>query len=128
MPRRVAMSTIRTRCQQRADAEGDAHIATAEWNAIISEKYGELYGLVVEAGSRYFETTQAITATGATSYTEPTDHHETVGLDYLPTGAARRALRNLRASETNAFASLTGEAHAFAHIDAQIYLYPNPSS
>lgn len=122
------MSTIRERCQRRADLEGDQHVSTAEWNALISEKYGELYGLVCETGLRYFETTQTITATGADSYTEPTDHLATIGLDLVDADGTRRGLSELMISERNDYAGSTGEALYFTFVDDQLFLYPNPSS
>lgn len=128
MPRTYAMSTIVTRCQQRADLEGDDHIAAAEWKALISEKYGELHGTVDGAGLRYFESTSTITATGAASYNEPTDHLSTIGLDYLSTDGTRRRLRELMPSERDVYAGQTGDAIGYALIDDQIYLYPNPTS
>lgn len=129
MARLLAMSTIRTRCKRRADQENASFISDAEWNAIISEVYGvNVYGVVCDAGSRYFETTQSITATGATSYTEPSDLRDDLALDYVYTDGRRRALTRLRLTETNAYAGLTGDAFAFSHVDDQIYLHPNPSS
>lgn len=128
MPRRIAMSVLRTRCKRRADVEFDEHISDAEWNALISEKYGELYGLVCEAGLRYFETTSAITATGATSYTEPSDHLATIGLDYLGSSGTRRRLKELMVHERDRLAGQTGDALGYTLVDDQIYLYPNPSS
>lgn len=104
------------------------HISDAEANALLSEVYGELYGLVAEVGSRYFETTSTITATGAASYNEPTDHLYTVGLDYVSSDGQRRKLRPLDPHERHLLAGLTGDATRYEHIDDKIYLYPNPGS
>ena len=128
MARLLTLSTIRTRCKRRADQENASFISDAEWNALISEKWGELFGVIADAGSRYFETTQSITATGATSYTEPSDLRDDLALDYLYSDGRRRALTRLRLTETNAYAGLTGDAYAFSHVDDQIFLHPNPSS
>lgn len=128
MPRTLTMSTIRTRCKRRADQENSSFIADAEWNALISEKWGELHGLVCETGSLYFATTATITATGATSYNEPTDHMETVRLYYVYSDSRQRDLRRLHPSEVAGLAGTTGDAYNFFHLDDQIYLYPNPSS
>ncbi len=128
MPRRIAMSTLRTSCKRRADLETDTHIGTAEWGALISEKYGELYGLMCEAGSRYFETTATITATGAASYTESADHLSTIGLDYVGTDNSIRPLMELMPHERDIYAGLTGDAVGYSLIDDQVYLYPNPST
>ncbi len=122
------MSVLVTRCKQRADKENDEHISSSEWKALISEKYGELYGLVSEVGLRYFETITTITATGATSYGEPTDHLSTIGLVFVSSGGLQTPLIEIMPSETHAFAGLTGEARYFTLVDDRIYLYPNPSS
>lgn len=128
MPRILAMSTIRTRCKQRADMENESLISDSEWNALISEKYGELHGIVCDAGLRYFETAQSITATGATSYSEPTDHLATVRLDHLPGDGSRRTLREPEGYERSALSGQTGDALFYELIDDQIVFYPNPAS
>ncbi len=128
MSRTFEMSVVRGRCQRRADLEGDDHISDAEWNALISEKYGELHGIVADVGSRYFETTATITATGATSYDEPVDHHETVCIDHVSSDGTRRRLTRLHVTERNSLAGSTGDAYAYTHVDDQIFLYPNPTS
>lgn len=122
------MSDLVERCQKRADLEGNDHIESDEWKALISEKYGELHGIVTGAGLRYFETTSAITATGADSYTEPTDALAIVGLDYVGSDDTRRRLRMLSVNERDCLAGTTGEAIGYTIVDDQIYLYPNPSS
>ncbi len=129
MPRRYSMGTLVTRCQQRADLEGDEHISTAEWKALISEKWGELYALVAGTGLRYFETESTITADGSASYDEPDDHLATIGVDFVIDSAGRRRqLYEVQVLERSAYAGRTGEAFAFSHIDDQIYLHPNPTS
>ncbi len=128
MPRRLAMSTIVTRCQQRADLENDSHIATTEWRALISEKYGELYGTVCDAGLRYFETISTFTATGAAGYDEPDDHMATIGFDFISTGGTRTALVELMPGEAVSQAGQTGEACYFTIVDDIVSFYPNPAS
>lgn len=130
MPRRFEMSVLRTRCQRRADLENDGHISDAEWNALISEKYGELYGVVCGAGLRYFETTSAITANGAASYDEPDDHLSTIGLDFISTAGERRRLHELMPFERDNYVAngATGEARGYTLVDNKIYLFPTPAS
>lgn len=101
---------------------------SAEWAALISEKFGELYGIVSGAGLRYFETSATITATGAASYDEPADHQATIGFDRVETTGARCSLMELMPYERARYAGQTGDAIGYAHVDDQIYLYPNPSS
>lgn len=128
MPRRIAMSTIRDRCKRRADLEGSGFISDAEWNALISEKYGELHGVVCDTGSRYFETSQTITATGAASYSEPSDHRSTIGMDRLNGTQRVPVYGPIEPSERNLYSGQTGDARYFSHVDTQIYFHPNPSS
>lgn len=128
MPRRYTLGTIVTRCQQRADKEGDEHISTAEWKSLISEQYGELFETVSGAGLRYFETVHSITADGSDSYDEPADHGKTVGLDRVATDGTRTSLRPLMTQERQRYGGLTGDAREYAIVDDQIFLYPKPST
>lgn len=129
MPRRYDLSTVRARCKKRADMENDSHISDSEWNALISEQYGELYEIVAGTGLRYFETTLAITADGSNSYDEPDDHGKTMGLDRIETDGTRVRLRPLMVQERSFFNnSTTGVACEYAIIDNQIFLYPRPAS
>lgn len=129
MPRTQTLSTIRTRCKRRADLENSAHISDVEWNALISEQYGELYEIVAGTGLRYFETTHTITADGSASYDEPDDHGKTVGLDRVESDGTRYALRPLMAQERTRYDTAT-RTHAaeYAIVDDLIYLYPRPDS
>lgn len=129
MPRRYALSTLRTRCQQHADLEHDGHIANPEWDSRMSEVYGELFMIVVDAGDEYFQTAHTITATGADSYDEPDDHLSTICFDRIVDASGRRVpLEEIRAQDRHRFAGLTGIARYWALVDDQIFLYPNPSS
>lgn len=129
MPRRYQLSELVTRCKRRADKEGDGSISDSEWKALISEMYGELHGEVAGAGLRYFETESTVTATGTTSYAEPTDHLATIGVDLVIDSAGRRReLTELMPTEQAAWSGLTGEAHRYALVDDQLYFFPNPSS
>lgn len=128
MPRLITMGTLVTRCKQRADMESDDFISTAEWKSLISEKYGELYGVVVDTGSRYFESSSTITATGATSYAEPSDHSRTIGMDRLDGTRRCPVFGPIEPAERHIYSGDGGTARYFAHVDDQIILYPNPTS
>jgi hypothetical protein len=130
MPRTVTLGTLVTRCKQRADREGDSHISDSEWKALISEVYAsEIYGVVADAGLPYFQSEQTISATGADSYAEPADHLSTIAIDRVLDASGRRdTMTELMAQEIDRWAGTTGDAHGWAHIDDQIFLYPNPSS
>jgi hypothetical protein len=130
MPRRFAMSTLVTRCKQRADRENDDHISASEWKTLISEQYGDLFQVVAESGLRYFEYTSTLTATGAAYVSEPADHLSTVRIDYLADGTTtgtRRPLTEIMAQEQPYVSGQTGsEARYYALVDDRIYLYPTP--
>jgi len=130
MARRLAMSVLVKRCKRRADKENDDHIGTPEWQALISEVFGELYETVAETGMRYFETESTITATGAASYTEPDALLSFIGIDFIVNAATgeRRPLRELMVQERHALSGQTGEAVGYAFVDDQIFLYPRPST
>ena len=129
MPCRFAMSDLRTRCQRRVDKENDPQIGTSEWNTLISEQYGELWSIVADSGMRYFETTATFTTTGATSYQEPADHYETVGMwQVVDAQGHRRALEELMSQELDRWAGQTGDAEGYALIDDQLWLVPIPPS
>lgn len=132
MPRRLTMATITTRCQQRADMENDPSISMAEWYALISEMYGELYTLVVDAGWEYFEYTQQLTSDGTNILSEVADHFATVQLAYLADASTGRyrALRPLNSQERVMRSGLNAAPHAtgYALVDDRIYLYPTPPS
>ncbi len=109
--------------------ENQESISTTEWKHMISTAYGELFSHVAETGLRYFEATETITATGATSYNEPAAMLSTVGVEFVVNAQGeRRNLRELMPQERNIFRGLTGEAVAYELADDQLYLHPNPSS
>lgn len=128
MPRRYDLETLVERCKQRCDKENDDHIADAEWAALISEQYGELFEIVSGTGLRYFETVYEFTADGSDSYDEPDDHGKTVGVDRVASDGTRVALRPLMAQERTRYGGATGDACEYAIIDDQVFLYPKPSS
>jgi hypothetical protein len=108
--------------------ENRLSISTSEWKGYISTTYAELFGAVAETGLRYFESTQALTADGSTSYDEPTGLLSLVGIDFIDGSGRRRELDELMAQERNFYAGRTGEARAYMLVDDQLYLYPKPAS
>lgn len=121
------MATWRTRAQQITDLENDDSIADAVWGWMMSMVYAELWTEVSSTGRRYFETSETVTATGAASYDEPEGHMGTVRVTRVD-GDYEYPLRELRPGEETSFKGTTGEAVAWALVDDQLYLYPNPSS
>ena len=127
MARTFAMSTLVTRCKRRSDKEGESHISDPEWKALISEQYGELAQIIVDGGGRYFETESTINATGAASYTEPSDILHILEITRVD-GSYRRRLDELMLQERAGVMGLTGTAAFWEFSDDQIILYPKPSS
>jgi hypothetical protein len=127
MPRRIAMSTVVLRCQQRSAMEGDDSIDPTEWKALISERYGDLYSIVAGSGMRYFEYVKSYTTTGASSLAEPVDHLATVDtIEYVDSAGRRRRLRQIAPPERARWAGTTGDAMRWELVDDTIYLYPTP--
>lgn len=123
------LSNLVLRCQQRCDKEGDASIDALEWKSLISETYAELHAVVVEPGSRYFETEATITADGSASYALPSDHLATVGVDFVIDSAGRRReLDELMVQERNDWGGQIGDAFAFALSGSTLVLYPKPTT
>lgn len=108
--------------------EGQESISTAEWKAMISTSYAELYSLVAETGMRYFEATETITSTGAASYAAPAAMMSTVGVDYIvnSTTDERRSLFEIMPQERNIYRGLSGEAVAYELAGTSLYLHPKP--
>ena len=129
MAHSVAMGTLVTRSKRRANKENDDSIEATEWKAMISELYGELQAVVAESGLRYFETIADIVATGAAAYSLPTDHHATIGINFLVNSAGvLRPLRELMVQERASRAGRTGEAFEYEISGTSIVFYPNPAS
>jgi hypothetical protein len=131
MSRILTLGTLVTRCAKRADAEGDPHVD--EWKALISEKYGELYATVAEAGLSYFESTTNITATGAASYAMPASLLTLLSVDFVVSASTGelRPLRLLMPQERSTWSGSGGEARRYAFTGASgasIELWPRPSS
>jgi len=128
MPLRLLMSDARSRCQQLADMVTDLSITTAEWNARISEKYGELWSIVGDSGEMYFGSLLTITTTGALSYQEPADMYETTSVCRVldPVRGTRQELQRAEIQERSKLSGLTGDAYKYMLIDDQLFLYPTP--
>lgn len=129
MARLLTMSTIVTRCQQRADLEGENHISASEWKSLVSEQYGHLYSLVAGAGLRHFESTATITADGDHDYALPADHLSTIAIARILGGTPPKYgydLREAMAQEQSALSGTTGESRWYSVIGDDVFLYPAP--
>ncbi len=114
--------------QRRADKQTDDHVDTEDWKGFLSELYGELHAAAVDVGARYFETEATITATGAASYSLPSDHLATVGVDFYDAAGNRTPLIEIMVQERWSFGGATGQAWGFAFTGTSIVLYPKPSN
>jgi len=129
MPRVVTMSTVVLRAQQLADMEGDPSIDATEWNALISEAYGEAYEVVASEGNRYFEYTVTLTTDGTNYLPEPADQLAMVDQLELILSATTGQCRRLRAIQPQQRAALsgrTGQPRYFELVDGRYFLYPTP--
>lgn len=129
MPREVTMATLVLRAQQHADMEGDDSIGTVEWNAIISEAYGEAYEIVASEGNRYFEYVTTLTTDGTNYLPEPVDQLAVVDeLELIldaTTGRCRR-LRRINPQERARLSGRTGSPRYCELADGRYFLYPTP--
>lgn len=129
MPRLYRLDDIRLRCQRRANKEGDPSISIPEWNALISEQYGDLYSEVEKTGMRYFESTSTITANGAASYAVPADHLATLGIDRITDSVgSRTTLDEMMSPERVRWAGQVGDAQSYAIVGQLVYLFPKPAT
>jgi hypothetical protein len=128
MPRRYLMSDLIARIRKRADIVNDDSIDDDDIKEDMEEVYAELWAEVARSGQRYFETSATVTATGAASYDEEAGHFSTVRVVRVLDDGKEVPLRELQAGEEPHYRGTTGDATAYAHVDDQLFLYPNPSS
>lgn len=125
--RNVTAGTLVTRAKQRADYENQSNPSDSEWKTYLSLSYGELHGLCVETGLRYFEASSDVTTDGVDNlYALPGTHLTTVGVDRLLPGSLRYALTLLTVQERNMFAGLTGDAVGYSFSGQNLAFYPTP--
>lgn len=132
MARKLLMGDIMKRSLRRVDLpDTGGPFTLPEVKALISEQYGHLYSIVVQAGYRYFEADppQTITATGALSYPLPDDHDCTIGIDRVIDSAGRtEQLDELMVQERNAYSGVTGDACYYSVVGQSIVFFPTPTS
>lgn len=124
------MGDLVLRSLRRADLpETGGPFSIPEVKALISEQYGHLYSIVVQAGYRYFESVATIAATGAASYALPDDHDCTIGIDRVIDSAGRtEQLDELMVQERNHYTGEIGDACYYSVVGQSIVLFPRPSS
>lgn len=130
MARLVEMGDLEERCIRRADLEEDDHISHEEWLALISEVYGELFGVVADTGGRYFEAVETLTSDGTNILpSPPADIQSQMGLWYVPASGPRRPLKIITPFELEQWGHRTGAfATRYELLDNSIRVYPRPPS
>lgn len=129
MPRAVPMSTLVLRVQQLADMESDPSIDPTEWNALVSEAYGEAYEIIAGEGNRYFEYVTTLVTDGTNYLPEPADQLAVVDQLELVLDAATgrcRRLRPIAPQQRAALSGRTGQPRCYELVDGRYFLYPTP--
>lgn len=124
MARNFTIAALITKGRRRCHQENSDCLSAAEWQDELSTICSEFQGLIVDSGSRIFESEQTITATGATGYALPADFLAEVGVDD-PDG---NHLTPLLVQERNHTNGATGTARYYSLVNDEIRLFPNPSS
>lgn len=111
-----------------SDSDSD-FIDNTELNAKINASLGIWHGMVAKAVPERYESEQTIVANGASSYALPSDHYQTVGVDYGITSSDRIPLRRAMVQERTAYTfSASSSAEAYRLKGATIVLLPPPST
>ncbi len=124
----VTLATLRTRIRQRSDNEhtGSLFVTDAELTQLVNTSYNELYGHLVRAGLHIAESVNAVTATGATSYSLPSDFFSLVGVYHVDSGYKRRLSRH--SVRFRPGSAQTGVATSYRINNGALELYPTPGS
>jgi len=130
MSRFFTIQKLIQRGRQRCDQENRDILSAAEWQAELSTVWGEFRGIIVESGTRYFESSETFdTVSGQRDYPLPTDYMATIGVDYDGTDDISYELPELLAQERNLYRTGAGSRPAaYALIGQNIRLYPTPST
>ena len=127
MARNFTIAALITKGRRRCGQENRDLLSAAEWQDELSTICSEFQGLIVDSGSRVFETEQTITADGSAGYDLPADFLAEVGVDRL-IGTRREHLTPLLVQERNHTSGSTGDARFYSLVGDQIRLFPNPAS
>lgn len=121
----VTLATLRTRIRQRTDNEHSQFVTDSELTDLVNTEYQELYAKLVTHGLQRVESTQTITANGATAYTLSSDFYSLIGI-YRHEGDVR--IRLERFSERFRPGTIAGPASHYRLVGHDIVFYPNPPS
>jgi hypothetical protein len=123
------MSTLVLRSQQLADLDQDSAIDGTQWNALISEWYGEAYEIIAAEGQRYFEFVTTLTTDGTNYLPEPIDQLAIVDqleLILNPTTGLARRLHPITPQQRSRLTGQTGPPRYYELVDGRYFLYPTP--
>lgn len=124
----ATLAQLRTRVRQRSNNEhtNGQFVTDGELNGLINVAYKDLYGTLVEKSLHRTETTQTVTATGATSYALNADLYSLLNVYWVENGYRRRLRRfSDRAKPGSAD---VGVASTYRVKGSTVVFWPNPSS
>ncbi len=121
----LVLSTLETRCRQRADQEGVDQLDSPEFKSLISEFYAEVHSILVPA--RYFETEATI---NLSNLALPTDHFASIAISEVvdATGTRRPITGPIAVQDRVHFVGQVGPACVWDFEGANIALYPVPTT
>lgn len=133
MARSVDLQTLRRRARELANRENDdttdGFVDNTEIDGYINASLGAWHGFVAKAVPERYEKEQTIVADGSSSYALPSDHYQTIGVDYEFTSNCRMGLRRLMVQERNAYdTSVNSQAEGYRLKGTTLVLYPIPDS
>lgn len=132
MARSVLASAIITRARELADQETStpttAFVDDTEALAQLNASFGIWHGMLVKAVPERYETSETITATGASSYNLPSDHFLTLAVDYQLSSSSWMPLSRILPQERTRFDTTGDIAEGYYLRGATIVLLPAPAS
>lgn len=124
MARNFTIAALIAKGRRRCGQENRDLLSAGEWQEELSTICSEFQGLIVDSGSRVFESEETITATGASGYALPADFLAEVGVD----DSDGNHLTPLLVQERNHTNGATGTARYYSLVGDEIRLFPNPAS
>lgn len=125
----ATLTQMRTRVRQRSNNEytNGQFVTDAELTGLINVSYKHLYGTLVEHSLHRSETTQTITATGASSYALPSDLFSLLNV-YRYENTQRRYRLDRFSDRFKPGPGDTGEASHYRVRGSSLVLWPAPNS
>lgn len=121
-----------TRARELADQEtstpSTAFVDDTEALAQLNASVGIWHGMLVKAVPERFETSETITANGASSYNLPATHLLTLGVDYALSASSWYPLKRIQYQERTRYETTGDIAEGYYLRGATIVLVPAPTS